>query len=226
MGILAALQTTTGVTSDLQQATSLARHMVTQCGMSTEFGPVYVSENGRSSSDFGPEMQRRVDNEISRILHDSYSRVQTLLVSRFTVAMNAVCNCPSDNSDHLTLRLGCTTMKVIPMLVAKHQKISECTWLAAGWINTRGNGGCTCLAVHDLSRHRKCSLLAGVHSYMGQSPQVMECRHSKLATALITAVVVPSDFFVSGSEVSLALLSRSIYDCHGSDHDDPDGLEF
>ena len=75
-----ALQTTTGVTSDLQQATRLARHMVTQCGMSSEFGPVYVSEGGRSSSGFGPETQRRVDNEISRILHDSYARVQTLLV--------------------------------------------------------------------------------------------------------------------------------------------------
>lgn len=80
LSLMIALQTTTGVTSDLQQATRLARHMVTQCGMSSEFGPVYVSESGRSSSGFGPETQRRVDNEISRILHDSYSRVQTLLV--------------------------------------------------------------------------------------------------------------------------------------------------
>lgn len=89
--IMAALQTTTGVTSDLQQATRLARHMVTQCGMSTEFGPVYVSENGRSSNGFGPETQRRVDNEISRILHDSYSRVQTLLVSTPAAATNGLC---------------------------------------------------------------------------------------------------------------------------------------
>lgn len=79
------LQTTTGVTSDLQQATNLARHMVTQCGMSTEFGPVYVSGDGRSSNGFGPETQRRVDNEISRILRDSYSRVQMLLVSAYHV---------------------------------------------------------------------------------------------------------------------------------------------
>lgn len=97
LSMLAALQTTTGVTSDLQQATRLARHMVTQCGMSTEFGPVYVSENGRSSSGFGPETQRRVDNEISRILHDSYSRVQALLVSTLPAAMNALCL--SHNSD-------------------------------------------------------------------------------------------------------------------------------
>ena len=57
--------------------------MVTQCGMSTEFGPVYVSGDGRSSNGFGPETQRRVDNEISRILRDSYSRVQMLLVRAF-----------------------------------------------------------------------------------------------------------------------------------------------
>ncbi len=82
------LQTTTGVTSDLQQATNLARHMVTQCGMSTEFGPMYVSGDGRSGNGFGPETQRRVDNEISRILRDSYSRVQMLLVRLQALFLN------------------------------------------------------------------------------------------------------------------------------------------
>ncbi|KAK9863945.1 hypothetical protein WJX84_008380 [Apatococcus fuscideae] len=80
--IFGADNTTTGVTSDLQQATSLARHMVTQCGMSSEFGPVYVSGDSRGSTGFGPETQRRVDNEISRILQDSYARVQSLLRQR------------------------------------------------------------------------------------------------------------------------------------------------
>ena len=62
--------------------------MVTQCGMSTEFGPVYVSGDGRSSNGFGPETQRRVDNEISRILRDSYSRVQMLLVRPFQLSLS------------------------------------------------------------------------------------------------------------------------------------------
>ena len=49
--------------------------MVTECGMSEEIGPVFV-ENTES-----PDMRRRIDSEVSRILREAYHRVKTLLVS-------------------------------------------------------------------------------------------------------------------------------------------------
>ena len=49
--------------------------MVTECGMSEEIGPVFV-ENTES-----PDMRRRIDGEVSRILREAYHRVKTLLVS-------------------------------------------------------------------------------------------------------------------------------------------------
>ena len=49
--------------------------MVTECGMSEEIGPVFV-ENTES-----PDMRRRIDGEIARILREAYGRVKALLVS-------------------------------------------------------------------------------------------------------------------------------------------------
>ena len=51
-------QVTSGARSDFQQATREARHMVTECGMSEEIGPVFV-ENTES-----PDMRRRIDGEL------------------------------------------------------------------------------------------------------------------------------------------------------------------
>lgn len=68
-------QVTSGARSDFQQATREARHMVTECGMSEDIGPMFV-ENTES-----PDMRRRIDSEVSRILREAYSRVKTLLVS-------------------------------------------------------------------------------------------------------------------------------------------------
>ena len=70
------MQVTSGARSDFQQATREARHMVTECGMSEEIGPVFV-ENTES-----PDMRRRIDGEIARILREAYGRVKALLVSR------------------------------------------------------------------------------------------------------------------------------------------------
>ncbi|KAL4425466.1 hypothetical protein ABPG75_009482 [Micractinium tetrahymenae] len=64
---------TTGATSDLQQATRKARHMVVDCGMSERIGPVAV---GQEQS---PATRQLVDTEIQAILKGSYSRVVSLL---------------------------------------------------------------------------------------------------------------------------------------------------
>ncbi|KAL4421108.1 hypothetical protein ABPG77_009635 [Micractinium sp. CCAP 211/92] len=64
---------TTGATSDLQQATRKARHMVVDCGMSERIGPVAV---GQEQS---PATRQVVDSEIQTILKGSYTRVVSLL---------------------------------------------------------------------------------------------------------------------------------------------------
>ena len=52
--------------------------MVAECGMSEDIGPVFV-ENTES-----PDMRRRIDGEISRILREAYGRVKALLVRCLT----------------------------------------------------------------------------------------------------------------------------------------------
>ncbi|KAG0554814.1 hypothetical protein M758_12G123800 [Ceratodon purpureus] len=69
-------QVTSGARSDLQQATALARHMVTECGMSDEVGPVFVDQ--KLSGDF----QKSIDAEVVRLLKEAYERVKKLLKMR------------------------------------------------------------------------------------------------------------------------------------------------
>lgn len=68
-------QVTSGARSDFQQATREARHMVSECGMSPEIGPVFVEREHES-----PDMRRRIDGEVTRILREAYARVRSLLV--------------------------------------------------------------------------------------------------------------------------------------------------
>jgi ATP-dependent metalloprotease len=70
---------TSGARSDLQQATSLARHMVTECGMSDIIGPLYCADNGAGRFKPSPDTERVVDDEVRRMLRDSMERVRALL---------------------------------------------------------------------------------------------------------------------------------------------------
>lgn len=70
------LQVTTGARSDLQQATSLARHMIAECGMSEDIGPIYA-QGAHASSD----TERRIDGEVARVLKEAYARVTSILVN-------------------------------------------------------------------------------------------------------------------------------------------------
>jgi len=74
-------QVTSGATSDLKQATNLARYMVQNCGMSEEVGPIYYERNGGSGSQSGmsSDTERKVDLEVTRLLKEAYSRVTLLL---------------------------------------------------------------------------------------------------------------------------------------------------
>lgn len=69
---------TSGATSDLRAATRMARHMVEECGMSEEVGPVAVVPGEGASA----EVRRQVDAEVGKLLKGAYARVQGLLADK------------------------------------------------------------------------------------------------------------------------------------------------
>jgi cell division protease FtsH len=77
---------TTGAESDIQQVTRLARHMVGRWGMSRVIGPVAVLSSDGAGGPLLPgvdetseETQRLVDEEVRRMVDDSYTEVVELL---------------------------------------------------------------------------------------------------------------------------------------------------
>jgi cell division protease FtsH len=78
----------TGAGNDIQQATSIARNMVTQWGMSDAVGPLNLSPGdeqyflGRDigmERPFGEDTAEQIDKEVHRILQGCYDRTKTLL---------------------------------------------------------------------------------------------------------------------------------------------------
>jgi hypothetical protein len=73
---------TSGASSDIQQATRLARAMVTKYGLSDKIGAVFIN-NDPSQNDRGTmisdETLMEVDSEIKRLCDESYARVTKLL---------------------------------------------------------------------------------------------------------------------------------------------------
>ena len=81
-------QLTTGASNDLEQATRMARAMVTQFGMSAELGPrTYGSNNspiflGRDMGevrDYSEHYARAIDDEVRNILQAAYQRARNVL---------------------------------------------------------------------------------------------------------------------------------------------------
>jgi cell division protease FtsH len=81
---------TTGAAQDIQQATEMARRMVTQFGMSDVVGPVAVGDQehqiflGREFAqhrDVSDKTAELVDQEVKRILEEAYHRAQEILKS-------------------------------------------------------------------------------------------------------------------------------------------------
>jgi cell division protease FtsH len=79
---------TAGAASDIEQATKIARHMVTQWGMSDELGPVGYSENqqeiflGHSvtqSKNVSEATAQTIDREIRRIVEEGHSLARSTL---------------------------------------------------------------------------------------------------------------------------------------------------
>lgn len=79
---------TAGASSDIEQATKIARHMVTQWGMSDELGPVGYAENqqeiflGHSvtqSKNVSEATAQTIDREIRRIVEEGHSLARQVL---------------------------------------------------------------------------------------------------------------------------------------------------
>ena len=79
---------TIGAASDIQMATSLARRYVSQWGLSDKVGPILVGDNEQELFLGAQIMNRRevsertaqlVDEEVARIIHESYERARTVL---------------------------------------------------------------------------------------------------------------------------------------------------
>ena len=76
---------TTGAANDIEKATSIARAMVTQYGMSDKFGLMGLATrqdqylSGRTVMDCGEATAAAVDDEVMRILKDSYEEAKRLL---------------------------------------------------------------------------------------------------------------------------------------------------
>jgi cell division protease FtsH len=79
---------TTGASSDIQQATGLARRYVSQWGLSDEIGPILVGDNEQELF-LGRELQRHrevsertaqlVDSEVTRVIKEAYARATVVL---------------------------------------------------------------------------------------------------------------------------------------------------
>jgi len=79
---------TTGAANDLKQATELAKKFVCQYGMSEKIGPrtfgktqelIFLGKEITEEKDYSPETARLIDNEINKIINDSFKRAQEIL---------------------------------------------------------------------------------------------------------------------------------------------------
>eukprot|EP00455_Lapot_gusevi_P015798 TRINITY_DN1804_c0_g1_i8.p1 TRINITY_DN1804_c0_g1~~TRINITY_DN1804_c0_g1_i8.p1 ORF type:complete len:149 (+),score=42.73 TRINITY_DN1804_c0_g1_i8:187-633(+) len=69
---------TTGASSDLKQATRLARDMVLKYGLSEGVGQLHISQLEEVQL-LSPELRQVVDNEIKALLDNSYQRASRIL---------------------------------------------------------------------------------------------------------------------------------------------------
>ena len=76
---------TTGAANDIEQATKVARAMITQYGMSQKFGLMGLASqenqylSGRAVLNYGDDTATEIDHEVMQLLHYSYEEAKRLL---------------------------------------------------------------------------------------------------------------------------------------------------
>lgn len=80
---------TTGATSDLREATKLARKLVTEYGMSDDLGPmtfgqkeelVFLGKEIGEQRDYSEEVAAKIDREIQKIIHTAYEKASRVII--------------------------------------------------------------------------------------------------------------------------------------------------
>jgi cell division protease FtsH len=75
---------TTGASNDIERATQLANNMVTKWGLSEKLGPLHYGEDesgmpGAGNVNYSGATSKAIDEEVRRIVDDTYSRAKKLL---------------------------------------------------------------------------------------------------------------------------------------------------
>jgi cell division protease FtsH len=85
---------TTGASNDIDRATSVARQMVTEFGMSEALGPMRLGHRGgevflgkelQSTPDYSEEIATRIDAEVRRLLDDAHDVARAILTTHRSV---------------------------------------------------------------------------------------------------------------------------------------------
>ena len=76
-------EVTSGASSDIQKATQIARGMVERYGMGADaaVGVMFAPGEGRDRQNLSDETRKRVDDEVRKMLAESYSRAKALLTA-------------------------------------------------------------------------------------------------------------------------------------------------
>ena len=81
-------ETTTGTKNDIEQATKMARRMVTEWGMSEKLGfvsfgndeePIFIGKEIAQHKDYSEDTAKRIDEEIDKILSECLSETEAIL---------------------------------------------------------------------------------------------------------------------------------------------------
>ena len=89
-------EVTTGAQNDFQQATSIARRMMTEWGMSDKLGKVALSSEaspymgGIMTGNYGPRTARLIDEEVSALIERQYARMLELMRTHLDRTHNIV----------------------------------------------------------------------------------------------------------------------------------------
>jgi cell division protease FtsH len=80
---------TTGASSDIEQATAMAKSMVTKWGLSDKVGEVFYGNNdnhkgyyGAAENEFSPETAKIIDEETKRIVTEAIARARKILTEK------------------------------------------------------------------------------------------------------------------------------------------------
>uniref|UniRef100_A0A383WAE8 AAA+ ATPase domain-containing protein n=1 Tax=Tetradesmus obliquus TaxID=3088 RepID=A0A383WAE8_TETOB len=91
-------QVSSGATDDLRQATNMARHMVMQCGLNDELGPLYIEDEKLLSE----STKQQIDTEVRGLLINARNQVKALL----TEQLEQLHSVAAALLDHETLTAG------------------------------------------------------------------------------------------------------------------------